>query len=358
MNKMFAYNLFFVFMLLSAVNFYGVKVDLPIVEIFCSRNNSPLNQNSDIAAQVKKAFNAVRKNGGGQPLLSDLKSVGEKVIPYLEPYLSDENLDVRREVIYLAIDIGGDKSLDLTALALRNSAPEIQKAAAKRLYLYYSQYRKYLPVKKFLPISKYAAYESFSPEKIAANQLLGKSLRESLKTGNTDISTIYLLANFSDDETTTILKEMSSESALDFRTVALASKITLSSLKNQEATRELVETINRNDVATLLFLLANINEIKSIELLSSLTKTLDNKSDITGGKGIKNPNLKLPGGVRVQGIPERRLCDFAVNSFIEKYNLNGFNENLNRKISFGLHSTTYREEQISEVRDLLKIVLK
>lgn len=345
MNKIIVCVLFFGILLLNAVNLYGCEINSPLINAYCIEKDLSLNQNQDIAGQVKNTFDAVRKNGGGQTLLDKLKLLGEKVIPFLEPYLNDENMDVRREVVYLAIEIGSEKSLNLLALALHNSEPEIQRVTSRRLYFYYSQYKKYLPVKKVLPPRIYAPYESFSPEKIGANPQLGKALKESLKAGNGNTSTIYLLANFPNGETTIVLKELSLKSSTDFNSIALASKIVLSGFDNQEATRDLVAFANKNDVKLLFFLLDQIGEIKSTELLSALAKTLDNKSDITVGKGLKNPNRTLANGIKIQGIPARRLCDFAVNAFVERFGLN---------VGFGLHSTVYLEKQISEVRDLVK----
>jgi len=174
-----------------------------------------------------------------------------------------------------------------------------------------------------------------------------------LKSGDGSVAAIFLLANFPGGETEAILKTLvektasrtnvSSKSNAD--EIKLAAEIVLANAGEENAVRNLSARAGGSDVETLRFLLTNIFEIESNDVLSSLSKTLDNKTYIAGGG--RRP--KLPKGGWSDPPPLRRLCDFAVNSFVERLNL---------KVNFKLHTTTYIEKQIAEARDLIKLQLK
>ncbi len=85
---------------------------------------SPAQPVDDAKARAK----AVREYG---------KSGGSEIIPKLEPYLSDPDLDVRLEAVKAIVDIGTQNSLDPLIKATRDSDPEIQIRAIDGLVNFY-----------------------------------------------------------------------------------------------------------------------------------------------------------------------------------------------------------------------------
>jgi HEAT repeat protein len=65
------------------------------------------------------------------------KSGGSEIIPKLEPYLSDPDVDVRREAVKALVDIGTQRSLDPLVKATSDNDPEIQIRATDGLVNFY-----------------------------------------------------------------------------------------------------------------------------------------------------------------------------------------------------------------------------
>jgi HEAT repeat protein len=65
------------------------------------------------------------------------KSGGSEIIPKLEPYLSDPDVDVRREAVKALVDIGTQRSLDPLIKATSDNDPEIQIRATDGLVNFY-----------------------------------------------------------------------------------------------------------------------------------------------------------------------------------------------------------------------------
>lgn len=65
------------------------------------------------------------------------KGAGSEIIPKLEPYLADPDLDVRREAVKAIVDIGTQSSLDPLIQATRDNDPEIQIRATDGLVNFY-----------------------------------------------------------------------------------------------------------------------------------------------------------------------------------------------------------------------------
>jgi HEAT repeat protein len=65
------------------------------------------------------------------------KAGGSEVIPKLEPYLSDPDVDVRREAVKAIVDIGTQRSLDPLVKATRDNDAEIQIRATDGLVNFY-----------------------------------------------------------------------------------------------------------------------------------------------------------------------------------------------------------------------------
>jgi HEAT repeat protein len=65
------------------------------------------------------------------------KSGGSEILPKLEPYLSDPDLDVRREAVKAIVEIGTQRSLDPLVKATGDNDPEIQNRATDGLVNFY-----------------------------------------------------------------------------------------------------------------------------------------------------------------------------------------------------------------------------
>src|SRR5580658_4555811 len=63
---------------------------------------------------------------------------GSETIPRLEPYLSDPDVDVRREAVKAIVDIGTQRSLDALIKAAADNDPEVQIRATDGLVNFYS----------------------------------------------------------------------------------------------------------------------------------------------------------------------------------------------------------------------------
>jgi len=86
---------------------------------------APPDQSADDA---KARAKAVREFG---------KSGGSEIIPKIEPYLSDPDVDVRREAVKALVDIGTQRSLDPLVKAAGDNDPEIQIRATDGLVNFY-----------------------------------------------------------------------------------------------------------------------------------------------------------------------------------------------------------------------------
>jgi len=65
------------------------------------------------------------------------KGAGSEIIPKLEPYLADADVDVRREAVKAIVDIGTQRSLDPLIKAAGDNDPEIQIRATDGLVNFY-----------------------------------------------------------------------------------------------------------------------------------------------------------------------------------------------------------------------------
>jgi HEAT repeat protein len=104
----------------------ALLVGLALVQ---SKAQPPVTQTAAPPADDAKArAKAVREFG---------KSGGSEIIPKIEPYLADPDLDVRREAVKALVDIGTQRSLDPLVKAAGDSDPEIQIRATDGLVNFY-----------------------------------------------------------------------------------------------------------------------------------------------------------------------------------------------------------------------------
>lgn len=248
--------------------------------------------NNDIAAQVKAAFTAARQEN--YELVSQLAEQGAEVIPYLKPYLQDENEMVRLQAVGLLTASTDPAAIPLLALALRDPSQEIRARAALALY------------------------ERHDPLQLAERPEVGEALQASIDQGNDAAAALLLLGYFPGEsslKTLQALNERAGEAQTELATwapvvpVRLAAALSLSRLGDQAGRLTLLQTSTEGSLAEREFLLSVLREVDAPEVLHALAAgTLNDVSAIGGG---------VPSGVQ----PQRRLCDLAVVSFVKRLNL-------------------------------------
>ena len=248
--------------------------------------------NDDIAVQVNAAFAAARQENYEQ--ISQLVEQGAKAIPYLKPYLQDDNEMVRQQATALLTASNDPAAIPLLALALRDPLQDIRARAALALY------------------------ERHDPVQWAEHPEVGEALRASVDQGNDAAAALLLLGYFPGEsslKTLQALNERAGEAQTELATwapvvpVRLPVAVSLSRLGDQAGRLTLLQTSAEGSLAEREFLLSVLRELDSPEVLHALAAgTLSDVSEIGGG---------VPSGVQ----PQRRLCDLAVVSFVKKLNL-------------------------------------
>lgn len=248
--------------------------------------------NDDIAAQVNAAFTAARQDN--YELISQLAEQGAQVIPYLKPYLQDDNEMLRLQALALLTASTDPAVIPLLALALRDPSQDLRARAALALY------------------------ERHDPLQLAERSGVGEALRASIDQGN-DAAAALLLIGYFPDESNLKTLQMLNERAGNAQTelanwapvvpVRLAAAVSLSRLGDQSGRLALLQTSAEGSLADREFLLSVLREIDAPDVLHALAAgTLGDVSEIGGG---------VPSGVQ----PQRRLCDLAVDSFVKRLNL-------------------------------------
>jgi hypothetical protein len=268
------------------------------LEIASGQRSNPVseqqskNANDNIKKQVDKAFEAARKGNFGPS--SVLQKQGSVIVPYLAPYLNDSSEDVRGQVVALLKVLGGEDALSLLVKALADASADVRERAARALY------------------------ENYDPLKISKHTDSGTALRQSVKAGNNSAAALLLLGYFPGKETESLLrgvrdrKERSQTKLFEWSPVVMVSlpaNISLSRLGDKKSRMALLETIEASSLGELEFLLKTIREIDAPEVLHLLKRTLDDEREVNAG---------VPSGAE----PKRRLCDEAVNAFVNRLQLN------------------------------------
>jgi HEAT repeat protein len=247
--------------------------------------------NNDIADQVNAAFAAVRKDDY-EPV-SQLGEQGAKIIPYLQPYLRDEDEMVRLQAVALLTTSDDPAAIPLLALALSDPLQDIRARAALALY------------------------ERHDPLQLAERPELGEALRASLDQGNDAAAAILLLSYYPGDPTLATLQALD-ERAGGAQTelaawtpvvpVTLVAAISRSRIGDRVARQALLQASTDGSLAEREFLLSVLREIDSPQVLHALASALDDTREIGGG---------VPSGIQ----PQRRLCDLAVVKLVNRLNL-------------------------------------
>ena len=273
----------------------------------------------ELAAEVEKACEAIRAGNSGPS--AELWRYGREIVPPLVPYLQDPNHDVRRHVVALLKAVEDPAAVPPLLQAMADPEIEIQQRAAAALY------------------------EAYDPLLIAKQPSAGQTLRKSVADGNTSAAALLLLGYAGGEETIDLLSQVREKSAwkktklYDWSpvvTVALPANVALSLLGDEEARAALIETTANDNLDELRFLLSVLREVDSPRVLHAVGRALDD-TRLTGSgapRGAESP---------------RRLCDDAVNGFVDRLRL---------EIDFPLtDAQTYTDAQIDRVRQLIRAAI-
>jgi len=88
----------------------------------------------------------------------------------------------------------------------------------------------------------------------------------------------------------------------------LPALVSLSALGDSESRAELLKLIDSGDRSHLMFLLDVLGEVDSPRVLHALKRCLDDETETSAG---------VPSGA----TPRRRLCDLAVDAFVDRLRL-------------------------------------
>lgn len=274
---------------------------------------------NDLAERVRQAFDAVREGDLGP--VSRLQEAGTLLLPFLASYLSDGNEDVRREAISLTTVVGSAAAVPLLARVLTDPVAELRERAAL------------------------AIYEKFEPRAIATNDALGKALAASVTQGNPSAAAALLLAYVPGSVAEKCLhaeRDRMPPAAVRLYSWSapvdgsLAAQVALAHRGDSAAVQFLSQKLHHAIPAEIEFLLATLREIESPPLLRALAETLN---DTRAAATVQHSSRGSA----------RRLCDVAVNAFVQRFAL---------PVGFELSLTlSYTPRQIDEVRRGVEVSL-
>jgi hypothetical protein len=295
---------------------------------FAQKSSSQKHLNPKIERSVKKAFDALRNEDF--QYVNKLESLGEKLIPYLEPYLFDENDLVWHEVLNLLVIFYTKEGSVLLAKMLADQES------------FYGTSNK---IHEFLKASVIAE----SPEIRAA-------LLKSFSENRYSLTGILLLKSFPGAETEKVLEKVKLDYGdktevlpIQFLTlrISLVANLVLCNINNSTGCGDLtqqIETITTNEA---FFLMLMLDDIKNPEILQKLQNSLLADTRIyvsTQSEAI----YKNPDGSSRFVRPQSRVCDIAVDFLIRRFKV---------KVSFEAGKKTYTQSEIDELNKKLNLAL-
>lgn len=266
--------------------------------------------------QVQEAFNACRAGDFGPS--SALAEAGEPVVMFMAQYVVDADENVREQAVAVLKAVGGENAAPLLLRALTDEVAGIRERAA------------------------HALFTGHDPVAVAALPDAGDAIRGSVAAGNHTAAALLLLGYCPGDESVSLLQKVRDADPMS-RTelhawtpvvdASLPARVSLSQLGEMEDRIFLLENAATADADQLQFLLSVLREVDAPALLHELARTLDDTTEIGGG---------APSGAE----PVRRICDLAVDAFVERLDLS---------VDFPLNdSGRYTEEQIQAVREAIE----
>ncbi len=286
---------------------------------------SKTQDDAKIAEEVRIAFERSAKYDFKK--LEELKLYGNKVIPYLEPYLTGSNLGIR----YLALDFLKNareiQYIPSFLTAIRDSDPETSRVAAQYLY------------------------DNFDHQTLAQNAAVGEALRQGAANGHHSMSLIILLGYFPEAETEKALLPIRDKENLkywtDNREIFFDAEIlsnvpvylSLYRIDKQKYFALFSDLIKKASSGEIEFLLFTLNYVDDKILLKQIfDKGIVNRKILASEYGIEGGLMPNP----------MRMADLTVNQFVSKLNLN---------LGFKLQETRYSPAKINLARQKISAKL-
>ena len=301
-------------------------ISVLIIAVFSTQTAAAQNvaaSDAEIREKVKIAFEKALKYE--YPSFSEIRIYGEKLIPFIEPYLDSPNETVRLLALDEIKDFKVPENIPLLIKALGD--PSNFRAASQYLY------------------------DNFDHQTLARDSRVGDALRASAANGNTSLAAIILLGYFPGGDTETTLLSIRQRKDVrywtDNREIGFAADIvstvpvylSLFRLDNQKYFQPFSDAVKKASSGEIEFLLYTLEYIDDPTLLKMIfakgivsRKILESEYGIEGGL--------MPGALRIG--------DVTINQFAKKLNLN---------LGFKLRETRYAPGKFNLARQKITAAL-
>ena len=270
---------------------------------------------SAMSEPVAAAVEAIRQGNSGPS--ADLVDLGEPVVAPLSAYSDDPNVDVRRQVMKVLAAIASPGAFDPLVRLLEDDDIEIRSESAGALW------------------------SQFGPADYLEREKLPAALRASLGLGNDSPAALVLLGYFPTPENEALIREAAMKNPRPLKLLPgskpvssdLPGAVALAMMGNDESVGVVLEAIDSQQAPDLLFLLDVLRDIDSPTIIHALSATLHDQRIVSSG---------VPSGAE----PARRICDEAVERFVNRLDL---------AVPFNLNSSRrYSADQIDAVKSGLR----
>jgi hypothetical protein len=263
--------------------------------------------NDDVTAKVEAVFSAVAK--GDASGTGTLVALGDPAVPAVSAHLTSTDENVRREAVALLAALESEPAAHALLPALSDPSADIRERAARAV---------------LAELIRSGSFDGLGPAVVK-----GLAARE-------PAAAMLLLGGFTEEargslddaaHATRLVKLADADLPV---TAGLAAQVSLERLGDTQARAALEETIERGEIADLLFLLDVLPLLDEPGLIHALAaRTLADLRPAGGG---------MPAEIE----PSRRVADRAVDALAARLRL---------KLSFAPDSVTrYSDVEIAEVR--------
>lgn len=285
--------------------FFGILFLGASASLLCLPVNAQIcSQEKPSAFQSKYSADneAVKKRTAKLFLNADDKSfsaidsafLNAKILPYLAPYLEDENEIVRQKAVkFIGLTKSSD-ALSLLALSLEDKSENVQNAAARTLY------------------------DNYKRETLSANSDVENALCRSLENGSNSAAAFLIFSYYVENPQTEKLIIFRGSEKNEAETtlyplikpveVSFLIKMVHSEIGGRTPRSEFRQAISSATLDELAFLVWTMRDLGDPDLLHDLRKTLSDN---------RKMSYKNKQGVTV----DRRLRDLAVEKFVQRLNL-------------------------------------
>ncbi len=265
------------------------------------RVRTPEKNDKEKAQLVEKAFGAVRHKDFQYK--NELDKLGKKIIPYLEPYLFDENSLVKGEVLGYLKQYDTPESVHLLAKMLENAATFDGTADV--------------------------VYESFKSSSITKHPEIRRAVLKSLSEGGRSLTGILLLSNFADEDVADALRSVAIIGGEETEKLpslflslrySLAANFALTLIGNADGTSDFLSQIETASIDETFFLLNRLDCIKNKTVLLKM-KNIFLKDERVFKTAQGEMIVKKPDGTLEYQMPQIRLRDLAVEFFVTEFKI-------------------------------------